>query len=356
MTHRNAPLTPTGRLRMVTRHLDDGIPKAHVAAEFRVSRPTVSTWVARYLTAGEDGLDDRPSAPAESPAQTPGEIVERIEALRRGRKWSARRIWTHLRAGGYDHDPAQDQTPGPWHTPVVIALPTVGRWLHRLGISRLRDLTPEGDTARRTPGRIRAYWPGHMVHLDVKKVGRIPDGGGWRAHGRGTKAAKAAKAAKRGPGARIGYTYLHSAVDGFSRLAYTEALDDEKADTTIGFFARARAFFTAHGISKLHRVVTDNGSNYRAADFTRTVAALASRHQRIRAYTPRHNGKVERYNRLLADEVLYTRTYHCETARRTALGVWVNHYNYHRPHTACGEQPPASPTPTRVNNVMPSYI
>ncbi len=114
-------------------------------------------------------------------------------------------------------------------------------------------------------------------------------------------------------------------------------------------------FFAAHGIERLCRVVTDNGSNYRAADFTRTVKALASRHQRIRAYTPRHNGKVERYNRLLVDEVLYTRTYTSEHARRAALGVWVNHYNYHRPHTACGEEPPASRTPARVNNVMPSY-
>ena len=352
MTHRNAPLTPTGRLRLVTRHLVDGVPKAHVAAEFRVSRPTVTTWVGRYLAEGQDGVVDRSCAPVGSPSQTPVEVIGRIEALRRGRKWSARRIWTHLRAGGYDHDPADQTGPGPYHLPVAIALRTVGRWLARLGISRLRDLTPEGDTARRAPGRIRAYWPGHMVHLDVKKVGRIPDGGGWRAHGRGTTAAKAAK---RGSGAKTGYTYLHSAVDGFSRLAYTEALEDEKAVTTIGFFARARAFFTAHGIKHLNRVVTDNGSNYRAADFTRTVAALASRHQRIRAYTPRHNGKVERYNRLLADEVLYTRTYHSEHARRTALRAWVTHYNYHRPHTACGEQPPASRTPTRVNNVMPSY-
>ena len=246
MTHPNAPLTPTGRARLVQRHLIDGIPQAHVATEFRVSRPTVSTWVARYLQDGEEALIDRPSTPATSPSRTRLEVVERIEALRRGRKWSARRIWHHLAAGGYDHDPAQD--PGLFHAPVIIALRTVGRWLARLGISRLRDLSPDGDNARSTPGRIRAYWPGHMVHLDVKKVGRIPDGGGWAAHGRGTTKAKAAK---RGPGARIGYTYLHTAIDGFSRLAYTEAAEDEKAVTTIGFFSRAKAFFAAHGIEKI---------------------------------------------------------------------------------------------------------
>ncbi|WP_062735921.1 IS481 family transposase [Kocuria turfanensis] len=335
MTHRNAPLTPTGRLRMVHRHLHDGIPKAHVATEFRVSRPTVATWVARYLAAGEAGLVDHPSTPRRSPQRTPAAVVELIESLRRDRKWSARRIHRHLLDLGHR-----------------LHLRTVGRWLSRLGISRLRDLTPDGDDLRRPPRRIRAGWPGHMVHLDVKKVGRIPDGGGWRAHGRGSAAAKQSK---RGPGAKVGYTYLHSAVDGFSRLAYTEALEDERATTTIGFFCRARVFFAAHGIDRLHRVVTDNGANYRAKDFTRTVEVLASRHQRIRPYTPRHNGKVERFNRLLADEVLYARPYASEQARRDAIGVWVNHFNYHRPHTACGDQPPVSRTPARANNVMPSY-
>jgi transposase InsO family protein len=335
MTHVNAPLTPTGRLRMVLRHLEDGIPKAHVAAEFRVSRPTVATWVARYLAAGEAGLTDRPSTPRHSSTRTPATVVELIERLRRKHKWSARRIHRHL----------IDRA-------VAISLRTVGRWLHRLGISRLRDLTPTGENSRRAPGRIRAAWPGHMVHLDVKKVGRIPDGGGWRVHGRGTTAAKAAK---RGDGAKVGYTYLHSAVDGFSRLAYTEALADETAATTIGFLCRARVFFAAHGIHRLHRVVTDNGANYRAKAFRRTVLSLAARHQRIRPYTPKHNGKVERFNRLLADEVLYARPYAGEQARRDAIGTWVNHYNYHRPHTACSDQPPASRVPARVNNVMPSY-
>ncbi|ASE10958.1 IS481-like element ISKrh2 family transposase [Kocuria rhizophila] len=336
MTHANAPLTPTGRLRMVLRHLDEGVPQAHVAAEFRVSRPTVATWVTRYRAEGEAGLHDRTSRPRFRPSQLNPEIIAEIESLRRDRKWSARRIHHHLLGLGYQ-----------------LHLRTVGRWLRRLGISRLRDLTPDGENLRRAHQRIRARWAGHMLHLDVKKLGRIPDGGGWWAHGRGSMDAKAAK---RGPGAGVGYTYLHSAVDGFSRLAYTEALADEKAATTIAFFARARAFFAAHGITRIHRVITDNGANYRAKDFTRTVEALANRHQRIRPYTPRHNGKVERYNRLLADEVLYARPYPNEQARRDAIGMWVNHFNYHRPHTACGDQPPASRTPARVNNVTPSYI
>ena len=165
-----------------------------------------------------------------------------------------------------------------------------------------------------------------------------------------------AKASKRGKGTRVGYTYLHTAIDGFSRLAYTEALDDEKASTTIGFFCRARAFFTAHGITRLVRVVTDNGANYRARTFTATITSLASRHQRIRPYTPRHNGKVERYNRILAEECLYARSYSSEQQRRDAVAVWNHHYNYHRPHTTCHNQPPATRVPAHVTNVMTSYI
>ena len=223
MTHANAPLTPTGHLRMVLRHLDDGVPQVHVAAEFRVSRPTVATWVARYRAEGAAGVHDRTSRPRTQPAQLPAEVIRLIESLRRDRKWSARRIHRHLLDLGHE-----------------MHLRTVGRWLARLGISRLRDLTPDGNDLRRPPRRIRAAWPGHMVHLDVKKIGKIPDGGGWRVHGRGSVQALKSK---RGHGARIVYTYLHSAVDGFSRLAYTEALDNERATTTIGFFARARAFF-----------------------------------------------------------------------------------------------------------------
>jgi len=227
---------------------------------------------------------------------------------------------------------------------------TVGRWLRRLGISRRRDIDPDGSTNRQV-GTITARFAGHMVHLDVKKVGRIPDGGGWRAHGRGSTQDKKAQRAKTA-GARAGYVYLHSIVDGYSRLAYTEALPNETAAATIGFFHRARAFFAAHGITRIVRVITDNGSNYRARDFVRTVLAVASRHQRTRPYTPRHNGKVERYNRILAEELLYSRPWTSEAERTAAIEVWNIHYNYHRAHTAVGDQPPASRLPTGVTNVM----
>ena len=268
-------------------------------------------------------------------------MVTQILTLCRECKWSARRIHHHLVSQGHQ-----------------VCLRTVGRWLHRLGISRLRDLAPTGEDLRQRPQKITARGPGHMVHLDVKKIGRIPEGGGWRAHGRDSENARAAK---RGPGRRVGYTYLHSAVDGFTRLAYTEALEDEKAVTTIGFFCRARAFFAAHGI-RIDRVITDNGNNYRAVDFTRKVVSLGGRHHRIRPYTPRHNGKVERYNRLMVDEVIYARPYTSEQARREALAVWVNtttttiglippaetllRPHWHRPESTTSCPPTSSAPPT----------
>jgi transposase InsO family protein len=330
VSHANAPLTPAGRLRLVQRCQHR--PIAHVAAEAGVSRQCLSKWKARYDELGEAGLVDRSSAPHRCPRELTPAVVEQIECWRRTHKWTARQIHLELTRTGHQ-----------------VSLATVGRWLVRLGINRRRDIDPDGQ-ANRATGRITARYPGHMVHLDVKKVGRIPDGGGWRAHGRGSVGDRAAQRAKA-RGAKAGYVYLHSAVDGFSRLAYTEHLADEKAITTIGFFHRARAFFAAHGIVRLVRVITDNGANYTAKAFTRTVLAVASRHQRIRPHTPRHNGKVERYNRILAEELLYARVWTSEAERAAAITIWNVHYNYHRPHTAAGDRPPASRLHAGVTNV-----
>ena len=193
-----------------------------------------------------------------------------------------------------------------------------------------------------------------MIHLDVKKVGRIPDGGGWRIHGRNSQQKRAVDRAKTA-GARAGYTYLHSAIDGFSRLAYTEPLADEKGQTAAAFLARAKVWFASHGISHVHRVVTDNGACYRSGDFARVVGQ-ATRHQKTRPYTPRHNGKVERYQRILAEELLYAREFTSEDARSAAIAVWNIHYNYHRPHSTAGGRPPATRLQAGVTNVLPSYI
>jgi len=334
VSHANAPLTPAGRLRLIDRCQTR--PISHIAAEAGVSRQCLSKWKNRHDLLGEVGLLDRSSAPHASPSQTEGTVVARIEALRRNKKWSARLIAAELNGDGIDISPA-----------------TVGRWLVRLGINRRRDLDPTGEN-NRAPGKITARYPGHMIHLDVKKVGRIPDGGGWRAHGRGSDADRAAGRAKT-KGAKAGYVYLHSAVDGFSRLAYTEPLANETAKTAIGFFARARAFFQAHGIGRITRVITDNGSCYRAAAFTRSLFD-AARHQRTKPFTPKHNGKVERYQRILAEELLYARTWTSEAQRAEAIKTWTLHYNYHRPHTTAGNRPPASRLHAGVTNVTTSNI
>jgi transposase InsO family protein len=326
-------LSYEGRLRLVRRC--QRRPISHVAAEMGISRACASKWVNRWRRFGELGLRDRSSTPHHSPRATPAWVIERIETWRRDNKWSATRITHELAELGFR-----------------INRRTVTRHLTQLGLGQRRFLDPCGDT-NRIPRRIIARWPGHMVHLDVKKVGRIPDGGGWRIHGKDSDQKRAVVRAKNA-GARAGYVYLHSIVDGFSRLAYTEPLDDEKGATAAEFLARAKVWFAAHGITHIHRVVTDNGACYRSKDFARIVGKR-TRHQKTRPFTPRHNGKAERYQRIMAEEVLYAREYNCEDERSTAIGVWNIHYNYHRPHSAAGGQPPASRLKTGVTNVRPSY-
>lgn len=332
MTHRSAPLTPEGRKRLVERCRTR--PIAHVAAEMGISRATASKWVNRYRRYGEVGLHDRSSAPVRQPTATPGMTVARIEARRRDKKWAASRIAFEL---------DQDGT--------HVSRRTVTRHLAQLGLNRRRFIDPNGETNREVR-KIIAKHPGHMVHLDVKKTGRIPDGGGWRAHGKDSPEARAVAQAKK-RGARAGYVYLHSAIDGHTRLAYTEALENEQASTAVAFLDRARKWFAQHGIVKIERIVTDNGSCYRSGAFA--AALNCAEHRRTKPYTPKHNGKVERYNRILAEEFLYARIWTSEAQRANALGAWNLHYNYHRPHGAHRGKPPASATPARVSNVLASY-
>ena len=225
MTHRNAPLSPEGRRRLVERCQHR--PIAHVDAEMGISRACASKWVNRWRRYGDLGLLDRPSTPRCSPQATPAVVIAQIQTWRREKKWSAVRITLELAAQG-----------------VTMNRRTVTRHLTRLGLGQRRFLDPSGE-ANREPGKITARWPGHMAHLDVKKVGRILDGGGRRIHGRDSDQHRAAGRAKDA-GARAGYVYLHSIMDGFSRLAYTEPLADEKGKTAAAFLARAKVWFAAH--------------------------------------------------------------------------------------------------------------
>jgi transposase InsO family protein len=210
---------------------------------------------------------------------------------------------------------------------------TVHRVLCRRGLNRLAWIDrPTGRVIR----RIETSRPGELVHVDVKKLGRIPDGGGWRVHGREAVAAGAERRSR-------GMSYVHSAIDAYSRLAYSEIHDDERGPTCAAFFQRALMFFTDYGIDRVEAVLTDNAKAYTGRHFTDALTGIE--HRRIRPYTPRTNGKVERFNRTLLDEWAYVRIYHSDDERTAALDVWLHMYNHHRHHTAIG-----GPPITRVNN------
>ena len=328
MGHRNAPLTPEGRRRLCER-VDAGRPIAHVAAEVGIARQTLGKWYARWCEFGEAGLVDRPSRPVSCPNKTPDWVEDRIEQLRREEKIGPVTIAGRLATEG-----------------VTIAASTVHRVLVRRGISRLRDLDVDGQQLRAAAkaSRYEHPAPGELIHVDVKKIGRIPGGGGWRVHGRGSAQDRAARRQ------RVGYVYLHSAVDDHSRLAYTEELLDEKGATAAAFWARAVKFFRRHGIRRIKRVLTDNGACYRSIAFNAALARSRTRHKWTRPYRPQTNGKVERYQRTLAREWAYARSWTSNAERAAALLAWLDHYNYARPHTALRGRPPITRC-TRVNNL-----
>jgi transposase InsO family protein len=313
--HPNAKLTPAGRLLLVQR-ISSGRPLSHVAAEMGVARQTATRWWRRWQEEGEAGLRDRTSRPHRSPRRCPGALEKRVESLRRKEKLGPVRIAYRL----------------------GLAASTVYRVLCRLGLNRLRWLDrPTGVVIR----RYEHPNPGDLAHMDIKKLGRIPDGGGWRAHGRG-----------KAPSSRpVGYAYIHSVVDDHSRVAYSEVLANEREETVVAFFRRAVAWFAERNVD-IEAVLTDNGSGYRSRRFARVCSELGIRHRRTHPYTPRTNGKVERFNRTLLDEWAYVRVYRSESARTAALDRWLHRYNHHRCHTALGGLPPIS----RVTNLSEQHI
>ena len=316
MYHRNARLTMHGRRELVRRVRVLNRPVAHVAKEMGISRRCAHKWVGRFDAEGEVGLRDRSSRPHTSPTRTPAKVEERVLKARR----------EHLcDAVGLAH-----------HTGVPAS--TCGRILRRHHMPRLADCDPLTGkvirTSRMSGRRYEHPNPGDLVHVDVKKVGRIPDGGGWRAHGRGPHTHS------RGKG--VGYDYVHAAVDDHSRLAYAEILPDEKGATTAAFLTRAAAWFTAHGVT-IKAILTDNAFNYRhSRDVADVLADRRITHRFIRPHCPWTNGKVERFNRTLQKEWAYRRIYAGNRYRAAALPRWLAIYNNQRPHTALGGRPPIS--------------
>lgn len=201
--------------------------------------------------------------------------------------------------------------------------------------------------------RYEAGAPGDLVHVDIKKLGKIPDGGGWRMFGKGSKqdrtsGAATDRAARRGAPASRGYVFLHHAVDDHSRLAYSEQLPDERKETAAGFWERAHGFFAGAGI-EVKAVMTDNGACYRSHNFANALDGI--KHRKTRPYRPQTNGKVERFNRTLAAEWAYAAVYLSETARQATYQEWIHNYNHHRPHTGIGGLVPSA----RVHNLTGNY-
>jgi transposase InsO family protein len=316
VSHGNARLTVHGRKLIVARYRA-GWSQAHIAAAMGVSRKCVRTWVTRHEAEGEAGLVDRSSRPHTSPRRTAAEVEDRIVELRsrerRGPAWIGAELGVPAR--------------------------TVSRVLVRCGQPRLAALDPmTGQVIRSskvTAIRYERSRPGELVHMDVKKLGRIPDGGGWRAHGR------AAGSTSRRRTTVVGYDYVHSLVDDHSRLAYSEVLTDEKGATCGGFLARAAAYFAAHGIDRIERVMTDNAWAYKYS-LGDVCASLGARQKFIKPHCPWQNGKVERLNRTLVTEWAYRQVFSSNAERAAALAPWVEHYNTRRRHSALGGHPPVS--------------
>jgi transposase InsO family protein len=318
VSHRNARLTLHGRRLLVHRVREEGAPVAHVAKAMGISRQCAHRWVARFEEHGDAGLEDRSSRPLSSPTRTSAEIEEQVLAarieFRRGQDWLGPELGIPPR--------------------------TVSRILRRHHVPHLAACDPLTGAVIRasktTAVRYERSRPGELVHMDVKKIGRIPDGGGWRAHGRemGSTAAK--------KHARIGYDYVHSVVDDHSRFAYSEVLPDEKARTCSAFFARALEQFAAHDIT-VERVMTDNHWSYTRSKSLRSL--LLERHithKLIKAHCPWQNGKVERFNRTLQIEWAYRQVFTANTERAAAFAPWLDYYNTHRRHSALGGNPPIS--------------
>jgi transposase InsO family protein len=316
LQHVNARLTVHAR-RLLVQRVQAGWPQARVAEQLGVSRQTISKWWSRYQAGGDAALFDRRSTPRRSPAQTPAKTEKRVLAARRRHRV------------------------GPIALSAMLDLPasTIGRILRRHRVPLLRELdlvTGERVRSRATDRRYEHRAPGDLVHVDVKKLGRIPPGGGWRAKGRDkTRQHKH----KKQP---LGYDYLHSAVDDRTRLAYTEALPDETDATSAAFLVRALVFFRAHGI-RVRRILTDNAMVYRHGScWVAACSAWELKRRFIKPGCPWTNGKVERFHRTLLVEWAYRRPYRSNQQRLAALDGYLHRYNTQRGHTAHRGLPPIS--------------
>ena len=323
--HANAPLGPKGRLTMVKRVLEQGWSLTAAAAAAGVSERTCSKWLGRYRRHGEAGLIDRSSAPKTVANRTNERRIEAIAALRRLR-FTGAQIAELL----------------------SMPLSTVSGILTAIGLGRL------GRLGLAPAQRYERQRPGELVHIDVKKLGRIQGGAGKRVRDGLRQHYNPQRTDAAGVRRHtVGWEYVHIAIDDATRLAYAEVLPDEKAITAVAFLRRALAFYRRHGI-RVERLLTDNGSPYRSAVHALACRTLGLRHLRTRPYRPQTNGKAERLIRTMLGEWAYGAIYRSSTERTAALDGWLWHYNHARPHGALSHKTPAARL-RELNNLLGPY-
>jgi transposase InsO family protein len=311
--HKNAGLTPRGRAELVRRVLAEGQSRGVVAAALGVSARTAGKWVARFRAEGLAGLEDRSSRPHRLRRPTPQATCERIMELRR-RRWTGKQI-----AAATGVSPA-----------------TVSRILRRAGLSRLRDLEPAAPVRR-----YQRQHPGELIHLDIKKLGRF-DSPGHRVTG-----SRVGQSKSRG----IGWEFVHVCIDDASRVAFSQILPDEKKESAVAFLKAAVAYYRGLGIA-VTRVMTDNGSCYRSQTFRKACDELALRHIRTKPYSPKTNGKAERFIQTALREWAYAQAYPNSQHRANELPAWLHRYNWHRPHGGINYQTPISQLGLTRNNLL----
>jgi transposase InsO family protein len=309
--------------------VEEGWSVSAAADYFRVSYPTAAKWSKRFVELGPEGMADRSSRPHSHPNRTPQLMVKKIVHLR---------IKKRL---------------GPVQIAGRLELPasTVHAVLVRCRLNRLSHVDVKtGEPAR----RYEHERPGALIHVDVKKLGNIPDGGGWKFVGRQqgdwNRQATPGLARDKYRHEVLGYAFVHTVIDDHSRVAYAEIHDNEKAETAIGVLQRAVSWFADRGVT-VERVLSDNGSAYRSHAWRHACNDLGIRPKFTRPRRPQTNGKIERFHRTLADGWAYSRHYRSESARRAALPAWLHFYNHHRPHTAIGKVAPI----TRISSNLPGH-
>src|SRR5215831_1516034 len=316
-THQNARLTPKGRDEMVCAVVDHGLSKAAAARKFNTTPKTVGKWVQRFRELGVDGLRDRSSRPHSSPNQTPQATRTAVEALRRQR-YTGKQIAIEL----------------------AISPATVSRILRHLGLNRLSALEPAEPVRR-----YEREHPGELIHIDIKKLGKFNE------IGHRITGDRRGQSNLRSRGQGPGWEYVHVCIDDASRIAFSQVMKNEKRGCAVAFLKAAVAYYATLGVT-VERVMTDNGSCYKSFAFQNACRRLGLKHIRTRPYTPKTNGKAERFIQTSLREWAYAQAYNTSKERAAELPRWLHRYNWHRPHGSIGSKPPISRLGLAENNLL----